>query len=145
MPGPSSEANPWRSIPGDAPDWSGASGVDSSVAHAGHARTADCEMTCPVSVAPPASGSADRYQDGCQNAQQIERDHPLWMVIFGCYSHEYVAFPLFQAPPGTVLAAHYAPALIARMEGAERDYCGLSVRDPAIQVGGQDVTSPGRA
>ena len=42
------------------------------------------------------------------------------MVVYGTYSHEYVAFPLFTAPPGTILAAGYPPALITRIQQTER-------------------------
>ena len=92
--------------------------------------------------------TGDQYEAGCQTAEQIERDRPRWLIIFGCYSHEFVAFPLFPAPPGTVLVAHYAPALIERMERAEHDYRGIPVRHetgPATQPGGRVVACPGRA
>jgi len=55
-----------------------------------------------------------------EKAQEIERQWTGWMVVYGSYSKEYVAFPLFPAPPGTILTATYPPALIARMQQAER-------------------------
>jgi hypothetical protein len=55
-----------------------------------------------------------------ETARQIELQRPGWMVLWGVYSKQYVAFPLFAAPPGTILIARYAPALAARMAAAER-------------------------
>lgn len=53
-------------------------------------------------------------------AREIEQQQPGWLVIYGTYTREYVAFPLFTAPPGTILAAAYPPALVARMQQTER-------------------------
>ena len=50
-----------------------------------------------------------------ETARQIELQRPGWMVLWGVYSKQYVAFPLSAAPPGTILTARYAPALAARM------------------------------
>jgi len=54
-----------------------------------------------------------------ETARQIELQRPGWMVLWGIYSKQYVAFPLSAAPPGTVLAAAYPPALESRMQMAE--------------------------
>ncbi len=53
-------------------------------------------------------------------AQQMERDNPQWIVIFGVYTKEFVGFPQFSAPPGTVVAACYPAAMSDRMREAER-------------------------
>jgi hypothetical protein len=55
-----------------------------------------------------------------ETARQIELQRPGWMVLWGAYSKQYVAFPLFAAPAGTILTARYAPALASRMQAAER-------------------------
>jgi hypothetical protein len=60
-----------------------------------------------------------------ETARQIEVQRPGWMVLWGAYSKEYVAFPLFAAPPGTIVAARYAPALASRMQAAERRAQGI--------------------
>ncbi len=65
--------------------------------------------------------STDDHQ---QAAREIEQQQPDWMVLYGTYSHEYVAFPLFPAPPGTILTAAYPPALIARMQYTEQQLRG---------------------
>jgi hypothetical protein len=53
-------------------------------------------------------------------AQRLESDNPLWLVMFGDYSWEFVAFPRFTAPRGTVVTAHYPAALPSRMREVER-------------------------
>jgi hypothetical protein len=63
-------------------------------------------------------------------AREIEQQQPGWMVPYGTYSHEYVAFPLFPAPPGTILAAAYPPALIDRMRQTEQRLRGEPGRHP---------------
>jgi hypothetical protein len=55
-----------------------------------------------------------------RNAHEIQQQQPGWMVLYGTYSHEYVAFPLFPAPPETILTAAYPPALLARIQQTER-------------------------
>lgn len=59
-------------------------------------------------------------------ARVTEQAQPGWMVVYGIYAKEYVAFPLFHAPPGTILAACYPPALTAGMQRAEALISGLS-------------------
>jgi len=52
--------------------------------------------------------------------QQIERDHPRWIVIFGTYTEEFVCFPRFHAAPGTVVTARSPFAAAGRMTQIER-------------------------
>jgi hypothetical protein len=54
-----------------------------------------------------------------QVAAQLEADNPRWIVIFGIYTREFIAFPRFAAPMGTVLSALYPEALPVRMRAAE--------------------------
>lgn len=62
-------------------------------------------------------------------AREIEQQLPGWMVVYGCFTHQYVAFPLFPAAPaGTILAAAYPPALVNRMRQAERQIFIKSLR-----------------
>jgi hypothetical protein len=63
--------------------------------------------------------SGDEHEANRETARQIELQRPGWMVVWGVYSKQYVAFPLFAAPAGTILAAAYAPALKDRMKAAE--------------------------
>jgi hypothetical protein len=59
-------------------------------------------------------------------AAQLQHDHGNWLVMWGCYTHTYVAFPLFHAPRGTVLIATAPGEMAAKMRRQER-----SARKPA--------------
>jgi hypothetical protein len=64
-------------------------------------------------------------EDACrQAAAQLQHDHRNWLVMWGCYTRVYIAFPLFPAPRGTILTAT-APAEIAvKMRREERTAAG---------------------
>jgi hypothetical protein len=53
-------------------------------------------------------------------AKQLESENPLWIVIFGVYSQEFVAFARFDAPNGTIITARYPAALPGKMREVER-------------------------
>jgi hypothetical protein len=40
-----------------------------------------------------------------QAAADIERSHPHWLVMWGCYSRLFWGFPRFTAPKGTIISA----------------------------------------
>ena len=63
--------------------------------------------------------SDDEHEANRERARQIELQRPGRMVVWGVYSKQYVAFSLFAAPTGTILAAAYPPALESRMQAAE--------------------------
>jgi hypothetical protein len=67
-------------------------------------------------------GPVHRADDdaGWAMAEEIQRQRPDSLVLWGCYSKHYVAFPLFPVRRRAVLAAFYPDALVARMEEAER-------------------------
>jgi hypothetical protein len=65
-----------------------------------------------------------------KTAQAIERTYPGWMVVFGYFTHQYVALPLFAAPDGIIVAAAYPPAVITRIQQAERYIFAQSLRLP---------------
>jgi hypothetical protein len=67
-------------------------------------------------------GPVHRADDdaGWAMAEEIQRQRPGWLVLWGCYSKHYVAFPLFSVRRRAILAAFYPDALLARMEEAER-------------------------
>lgn len=72
-------------------------------------------------------------------AERLEKDHPRWIVLFGDYSREFVAFPRFTAPRGTVAAARYPGALPARLRAVEtgtgpRPPVGAAPASPATPV-----------
>ena len=58
-------------------------------------------------------------------AARLESDNPLWIVLYGVYTEEFIAFPRFEAPSGmTILTAKYPLALAARMREIEREVHG---------------------
>lgn len=62
-------------------------------------------------------------------AERTERENPGWIVVFGSFTKEFVCFPLFPAPEGTMIVALYPAALPARMRDVER----------ALRVGSKDT------
>ncbi|HEX4064216.1 MAG TPA: hypothetical protein VHY58_24660 [Streptosporangiaceae bacterium] len=79
----------------------------------------------------PNPGPRDqRNEDACrQAAAQLQRDHGRWLVMWGCYTRRYVAFPLFQTPRGTVITAATPGELSAKMHSTERS-AGMQVPPP---------------
>ena len=53
-------------------------------------------------------------------AVEIQRERPGWMILFGCYTRHFVAFPLFAVRRRMIVTARYPDALVARMDAAER-------------------------
>lgn len=53
-------------------------------------------------------------------AGQLEQANPQWIVIFGVFTKEFVGFPRFSAPPGSMVAALHPEAMSARMRAAEQ-------------------------
>jgi|SRR5450755_4719167 hypothetical protein len=70
-----------------------------------------------VSVMPSADDDEFR-----EMARGIEEKSPHWLVVWGTYTRQFVAFPLFDAPRGTILAAGYPDALTGRIREAERRF-----------------------
>jgi len=54
-----------------------------------------------------------------ETAKRLARDFPNWLIVWGIYTRQYVAFPLFDAPRGTILAARDPSALAARLQQTE--------------------------
>ena len=77
----------------------------------------------------PANDPKD--QDLREVAAQAERENPLWIVMFGSYTQEFVCFPRFAAPPGTVVIAKYPAALTQRFRAVER----------VMRIGGKEPTA----
>ena len=60
-------------------------------------------------------------EDACRAvAEDIQRLRPGWLVLFGCFSRQYVAFPVFPVRQRVTVTAYYPPALVERMDEAER-------------------------
>jgi hypothetical protein len=70
-----------------------------------------------VTAATPARaglGPGQRAQ-----AAQIQATCRRWVVLWGCSSRRFWAFPLFAARPATILSAGDPATLLARMRQAE--------------------------
>jgi hypothetical protein len=52
-------------------------------------------------------------------ARRLEAENPLWIVIFGVYSGEFVCFPRFGLDGGSIVAAKDPRTLPPRMRAAE--------------------------
>jgi hypothetical protein len=80
-------------------------------------------------------------------AAQLQHDHRNWLVMWGCYTRAYIAFPLFPGPRGTVLTAAAPADMAAKMRRAERS-AGVRVPAPSPPQdwqGSQDSQNwPGR-
>jgi hypothetical protein len=76
----------------------------------------------PPSGTVPASGQdgAPRYDPGQRlTAARIQQANPRWLLMWGSHSRRYFAFPLFAAPPGTIVTASGPDRLLTRMRQAE--------------------------
>jgi len=52
-------------------------------------------------------------------AAHLNRAHPNWHVLWGVHSRRFWAFPLFSAPPGTLVSAGTPDDLVAQMRQVE--------------------------
>lgn len=66
------------------------------------------------------SGTDDYELEMLRTAEKLEADNPLWIIVFGVYSRQFVAFPRFAVPAGTMVTALYPPALEERMRQLEQ-------------------------
>ena len=60
--------------------------------------------------------------DHREQAAKLDRDNPRWLVVWGTFSLEFVAFPLFDVPDRIVLCSRSAPELLRRMRQTEEIY-----------------------
>lgn len=70
-------------------------------------------------------------------AQDLETERPGWIVLWGVYSRQYWAYPLFDVPPRTILHSTDPRALAAKMTQVE-----LSVRVGQRPAGGAPGQHP---
>jgi hypothetical protein len=75
----------------------------------------------------PSPNPDPHNEDACRAAAaRLQHDHKNWLVLWGCYTHSYVAFPLFSAPRGTILTARTPGEMAGKMRREER-MAGLRV------------------
>jgi hypothetical protein len=64
--------------------------------------------------------AGDAAHDGMRRiAEQLEASNPRWIVVFGAYTKQFIAFSRFHAPEGTIITARYPDALPSRLRIAE--------------------------
>jgi hypothetical protein len=63
-------------------------------------------------------------EDHQEQATKLDQDNPRWLVLWGTFSLQFVAFPLFDVPCRVVLCSRTTPELIRQMRQAEEIYCG---------------------
>jgi hypothetical protein len=68
--------------------------------------------------------------DGTRIAERLEAANPWWIVIYGAYTGQFVAFPRFSAPKGTVVTALYPGALPQRLRRIERQHAAALPSEP---------------
>jgi hypothetical protein len=78
--------------------------------------TEETVITAPATT--PAAGPLD--PDERHTAARLHQCNPQWLILWGCYSRLYWAFPLFDAPPGTLVSAPGTRQLLASMRQTER-------------------------
>jgi hypothetical protein len=69
-------------------------------------------------------------QEERRSAAEIEQSHPHWVVMWGCYSRLFWAFPRFQAARGTIVSARNGLQLLADMHRVEIDANASRVVQP---------------
>jgi hypothetical protein len=69
----------------------------------------------------PEPGPASVFENASREAaERTERENPGWIVVFGVFTKEFVCFPRFPAPAGTIVTALYLDAIPPRMRKIER-------------------------
>jgi hypothetical protein len=71
------------------------------------------------------AGTQDDALNMLRMANELESENPLWIVVFGTFSRQFVAFPRFTVPTGTMAVARCPRALAEKMRRVER---GMRVR-----------------
>jgi hypothetical protein len=99
----------------------------------------------PPAGTAPASGqeSAARFDPGQRlTAARIQHASPCWLVMWGTHSRRFFAFPLFGAPPGTIVTASGPDRLLTRMRQAETATVARARMSPAPLPGTQVHINP---
>jgi hypothetical protein len=65
---------------------------------------------------------ADEPPDSRRAVESLREENPQWLILFGSWTRELVAFPLFPAPVGAWVAAKDVYALTRQMRQAEQRY-----------------------
>lgn len=88
--------------------------------------------------------TAEEYPSGPAAARRMQDQNPHWLVLFGSWTDELVAFPLFRAPPGSWIAAKDAATLARLMRFAEGRYGYRHLAQMAVSPLSVIVVGPSR-
>lgn len=92
----------------------------------------------------PSPSPDPRNEDACRAAAaRLQHDHKNWLVLWGCYTHSYVAFPLFSAPRGTILTAATPGEMTGKMRREERMAGARVPQQPAATDAYPAASPPG--
>lgn len=72
----------------------------------------------------PIPGDDDPHR---KTVRRLEREHPNWIVLFGVYTKQYVAFPRF-GTPGRIRLESYDPDDLGRRMRDIEQYFGIPAR-----------------
>jgi len=73
----------------------------------------------PGQVRPDPGQAVLTDEEGRAIAGELRRQRPDWLIMWGCYSRRFVAFPLFAATERVIVTTHYPDALVPRLDEAE--------------------------
>lgn len=79
-------------------------------------------MTTPFAGAATNTAKDDELEM-LRTAANLESENPRWIVVYGVWTKQFIAFPRFTVPEGTMATAHYPGALLDRMRAIERAAC----------------------
>jgi hypothetical protein len=84
---------------------------------------------------PAVAGSANGQVDGYRRAARIEERNVGWLVVFGAYTREFVAFPRPALPVSGWLASQDPGTLVRLMHQAEAEAMPRGLRAARSAVG----------
>jgi len=89
-----------------------------------HTAAGRCAGRMEVILAPDEREAMSLAEDneGREIAEELEQQHPRWIVIFGAFTREFVCIPRFATPPGLKVVAIYPKAAAGRMSEIEKLY-----------------------
>jgi hypothetical protein len=70
---------------------------------------------------------ADAEESGHAEARRLEAGNPLWLVVFGVSSGEFVCFPRFSVPFRAIVAAKEPAVLPPRMREVESSALRITI------------------
>jgi hypothetical protein len=78
----------------------------------------------PGKLVIPGPATAPPSEDTCRAAARaLQQERPGWLILWGCYTTAYIAFPLFTTRRRGVLVISYSSAgLLLALDEAERLY-----------------------